>query len=243
MAVRWSLDRIPALLARERTEMLALLARHFDGVDAATFAADLEGKTHVLRLFADSGALAGFSTMDYRRRRIGGEPAALLYSGDTIVDPEEWASTSLGAAWVAAVLDLHAAAGPPAPLWWLLLTSGVRTYRYLTVCIRRYAPAPADRLDHQALALLPTLAVERFGHAVDTGVVRFAQPQRLREHLAAPPPHVLADEAVRLFIERNPGHAEGDELVSLCRLEEANLTGVGRLALRRGRAAAAGAAR
>ncbi len=242
MAVNVRLDAMDSLDGAACDALVALLQRHFEGVDAVGFAADLAGKTHVLRLVADDGAgLVGFTTLDYRRRPVGGEPAALLYSGDTIVDPAAWSDASLGGAWMAAVLALHAGAGPPVPLWWLVLTSGVRTHRYLSAFACRYAPATAERLDGDAARLLPELVRERFGADYDpaAGVVRFARPQRLRGHLAGLPPHLRGDPAVQAFLAANPHHAAGDELPSLCRLEEANFTAAGRFALRRGRRAMA----
>ena len=240
MAVKISFDQVSDLGQSARGELFTLLERHFAGVEGDTFATDLLAKTHVLRLFGQDGNLAGFSTIDYRRRMIDGVRAAVLYSGDTIVDPAAWVDASLGPAWVAAVLDLHAEQGP---LWWLVLTSGMRTYRYLTVCLCRYAPAPPDRYDVTAAALLSVLASERFGESFNahTGVVRFVNPQCLRHHLADVPEHIRDDPAVQVFLQRNPGHAAGDELVSVCRLDVANLTPAGLLALRRGRRAAVGA--
>ncbi len=223
-----------------RVAMRELLGRHFLGVDEQVFAADLAGKTHVLRLFGDDGRLAGFSTVDYQRCVIDDGPAAVLYSGDTIVDPSAWAATSLGAAWVAAVFALHHGESDGTtsiPLWWLLLTSGVRTHRYLSAFFRRYHPAPPGSHDPLAERLLPVLAAGRFGRGfcAQSGVVRLPRPQRLRTHLDAIPPHIADDPQTRLFLAANPGHAEGDELVSLCRLEEGNITPVGLRVLARGR--------
>ncbi len=225
--------------------MRALLDRHFTGVDAAVFAEDLAAKTHVLRLFDEAGQLVGFSTLDHRLCELDGARAAVLYSGDTIVDPSAWASASLGAVWVAAVLELHRAEAGDAPLWWLLLTSGVRTHRYLGACCRRYHPAPEGRDDPRAAALLPHLARARFGDAfdADAGVVRLRHPHRLRPHLAEVPSRLAVDAHTRVFLARNPGHEFGDELVSLCQLDESNLSPAGSRALAIGRriAAVAGA--
>jgi len=216
----------------ERDALFALLGRHFAGVERDGFARDLAGKTHVLRLLDGDGRLLGFSTVDYRRRRFGDADGALLYSGDTIVDPDAWASARLGPAWIAAVLALHAAQGA-GPLWWLLLTSGVRTHRYLDVFLRRYHPAPPGREDADAAAMLPGLCAERFGAQYDaaTGVVRLATPQALRSHLAALPAHLADDPSVRFFLARNRGWHQGDELASLCRLGSENLTPAGIRAL------------
>lgn len=237
---RTDFSPVAKLDADERAAMRELLDRHFLGVDEQVFTADLANKTHAVRLFGDDGRLAGFSTIDYRQCVIDGAPAAVVYSGDTIVDPSAWAATSLGAAWVAAVFALHhgESGGTAAiPLWWLLLTSGVRTHRYLSVFFRRYHPAPPGRCDPLAERLLPHIAGKRFGRdfSVHSAVVRLPRPQRLRAHLDAIPPHLADDPQTRLFLAVNPGYAEGDELASLCLLDESNITPVGLRVLARGR--------
>ena len=73
------------------------------------------------------------------------------------------------------------------------------------------------------------LARERFNGRYDeqAGVVRFPRPQRLREHLASIPDARRNDPHVQFFLERNPGHGAGDELVCLTRLSDDNLTAAG----------------
>jgi len=227
------------LTVTQRDALFALLRKHFAGVERDDFDRDLAHKTHVLRLVDADGHLLGFSTIDYRRRRFGEGDGALLYSGDTIVDPAAWAAANLGPAWVAAVLALHAGQHG-GPLWWLLLTSGVRTHRYLDVFCRHYHPAPPGRDDDEAATLLPGLCAERFGHRFDlaTGVVRLHAPQPLLPHLATLPPHLTGDASVAFFLARNPGWGRGDELASLCRLDTDNLTTAGLRALAIGRRAA-----
>ncbi len=235
--MKFAFNALAELGPDARAPMLDLLSRHFAGVDAAGFASDLAEKTHALRLFHADGSLLGFSTIDYRITVVAGAELALIYSGDTIVDPSGWSSSSLGAAWVAAVLDLHRERGRGLPLWWLLLTSGVRTNRYLSVYLRRYHPAPEGRSDPQAAGLLGALARARFGQRYDAGagVVRLSQPQPLLAHLDKMPAHLADDPQVRLFLAANPGHRAGDELASLCRLDEDNLNPAGLRALAIGR--------
>lgn len=231
-------DLVTALSAVDRAAMLALHQRHFAGSTARSFAEDLAGKTHVLRLHAKQDALVGFSTIDYRPRTFVDGDGAVLYSGDTIVDPEAWSSVNLGSAWLAAVFDLHRERGG-GPLWWLLLTSGVRTHRYLRVFSRRHHPAPPARDDPDAAELLPILARERFGRWFDpsSGIVHLPDPQRLLPHLAVVPDHLARDDGALLFLARNPGWRDGDELASLCRLAEDNLTPAALRALEIGRRA------
>lgn len=239
MALSTHFDPVAALSPQQRAAMQELLAQHFHGVDAQVFTADLANKSHVLRI-CDGTRLVGLSTMHYSRRCLHGEDAGLVYSGDTIMDPSAWGEGNLGAAWAAAVQDLHQQQGGGS-LWWLLLSSGLRTYRYLSVYAQCYAPAPPGRADPQAAALLPLLARERFGAAFDAqrSVVRLAHPQTLRSHFSIAPAHLAKDPAAAVFLTRNTEAAQGDELVSLCRFNEDNLTRAGRLALRQGRRVAA----
>jgi hypothetical protein len=217
-----------ALDAPARAELLALLQAHFDGVDAAQFARDLDGKDWVLRI-RRGGRLVGFSTLAHVATTLDGAPAHVVYSGDTIVAPEAWGSPALARAWIALVRALQGAV-PPAPWYWLLLSSGFRTYRFLPVFWRDFwprhdVPTPAD-----ARARLDALAAARYGDAYDarTGIVRFGAPQRLRDRLATVPDGRELDAHVRFFLGANPGHAAGDELACLTRLDDANLTAAGR---------------
>jgi hypothetical protein len=62
------------------------------------------------------------------------------------------------------------------------------------------------------------VAAERFGAEYDAaaGVIRYTTPhERVREGVAPVDAAVLANPHVRFFVERNPGHAEGEELACL----------------------------
>jgi hypothetical protein len=94
---------------------------------------------------------------------------------------------------------------------------------------REFWPRHDTELPVDVLTLMRELAGARFGAAYDAaaGVVRFEAPQRLRAHLAAVPEGKANDPHVRFFLDRNPGHVNGDELVCLTELSDANLTAAG----------------
>jgi hypothetical protein len=214
----------------ERAEAFELLFRHFDGVSRVQFERDLAEKNAVLMLRdSASAALLGFSTMRVYEARFDGSPISVVCSGDTIVDPAAWNSPALPREWIAAVKRLRQQY-PNGPYYWLLITSGFRTYRLLSTFWRRFYPHHDEPtpLSPQA-RLLDALARERFGDCYDavTGVVRFGRPQVLRSHLAGIPPQRLNDPHVAFFAARNPGHARGDELACLCELSDDNLTRAG----------------
>ncbi|HSK76524.1 MAG TPA: hypothetical protein VLQ45_08695, partial [Thermoanaerobaculia bacterium] len=97
---------------------------------------------------------------------------------------------------------------------------------------RNETPTPPE-----ARELLDFLARERFGarFSPETGIVRFSEPQVLREGLEEIPEGRLGDPHVAFFLERNPGWVRGDELVCLTELAEGNLTPAGRRMWREGR--------
>lgn len=226
-------DDIPGLCPRgsltvsQRDEMFALLSRHFDGVTRQQFESDLEEKNWVLEVRRD-GCLYGFSTLLITEVEFEGDVVTAIYSGDTIVSPEAWGSPALARTWIAAVSYLRAAF--PDPCYWLLLTSGFRTYRFLPVFWREFYPRHDAQTPRDMQRRLDYLAQSRYSTAFDrrTGIVRFSQPQRLREDLVATAEGRRKNQHVAFFLQRNPGHENGDELVCITEINEANLTSAGR---------------
>jgi len=218
---------LETLADAHREQMYGLLSTFFSGVDRHTFGDDLRDKTHVILLEDESGMLRGFSTLLVYRTAVPGVDAMVVYSGDTIVDRAWWGSPSLAVSWLAAARALTAGSGTR-DVYWLLLTSGFRTYRFLPVFWREFYP----RFDavHDAKSLTDALARERFADRYDdeSGVVRFGRPQVLVPELLEVPQGRTHDPHVAFFLSRNPGHVNGDELVCLTNIAESNLTAAGR---------------
>jgi hypothetical protein len=216
------------LTQMQKGEMFQLLSRHFEGVTPAQFARDLAEKNLAL-LLRRGETLVGFSTLLSYTTTFESETVNVIYSGDTIVAPEAWGTTALPRAWVAGV-EILRAAFPPGRCFWLLLTSGFRTYRFLAVFWREFfprfdAPTPPERR-----RLLRKLARDRFGAQFNSsaGIVRFDSPQKLRAGLNEIPSGRETDPHIGFFLSSNPGWANGDELVCLTELNPENLTPAGR---------------
>src|SRR5207237_442360 len=101
---------------------------------------------------------------------------------------------------------------------------------FLPVFWREFFPRFDQSTPPATQRLLCQLARERYGDTFDeaAGLVRFAQPQRLRDPLAAMPEGRAADSHIAFFLARNPHHARGDELACLTEIAETNLTAAGR---------------
>ena len=217
-----------ALSSAMERAMFALLDLHFNGVDWPTFQADLSEKNWVIVLEDEEGVLRGFSTLLLYRTQAPGGPVSVVYSGDTIVERAWWGSPALPRTWIQSVKQLTPMNGC-SDLYWLLLTSGYRTYRFLPVFFRDFHPRFNVESSASA-AMVDAIALERFGSRYDPriGVVRFPRPQVLAPDLLEVSKGRTEDAHVRFFLARNPGYVRGDELVCLTRVHDDNLTPVGR---------------
>jgi len=206
-------------------EMLEVFGRHFEGVRERQFLEDLEGKDWVIWLEDRQGRLVGFSTLLVYRVDYDGEPLTVIYSGDTVVEPRAWRSSVLSRTWIHSVRRLYREFGK-GRLYWLLIASGFRTYRFLSVYFNEFFPR-YDRPTPEGVGrMIDHLSTERFGSCYDreTGVVRFEHPSVLRPSLQAIPDARMANPHIAFFARANPGHVRGAELVCLTELAGRNLT-------------------
>lgn len=213
----------------DRAAMFALLSAHFHGVERGTFDRDLDEKNWVL-LFADGQRLRGFTTLLAYETAGDGEPISVIYSGDTIMARDGWKTTTLPRSWITAVRTLRERYLRGNRLYWLLLTSGFRTYRLLPVFWREFYPRYGVRTPPDVQTLLNRLAIERLGSCYqnEKGIVRFTSPHVLRDELREVGPGRQSEPHVAFFMERNPGWCHGDELVCLTEISFDNLTPAGR---------------
>jgi hypothetical protein len=216
------------LLPEQVDEMYGLLWENFRGVTREQFEKDLGQKNWVILLYRDE-RLMGFSTLLAYETEFRGEPVSVIYSGDTIVAREAWGTPELAKRWISAVNELRGDY-PNGKFYWLLLTSGFRTYRFLPVFWRTFFPCFERGTLPEDKELVDHLASELFGDEYDpeSGVVHFKHAQILRDELNEVPEGRLKDPHIGFFLERNPGCFRGDELVCLTKLTEANLTAAGK---------------
>ena len=219
---------IPDLDVSDRDAMFSLLDRHFFAMDRAVFESDLRGKDGVVVL-RESGVLVGFSTFTLRASVDGeGRAASVLCSGDTLIDPGHWGSSALGRTLLQSAWELHRRSGRDT-FWWLLITSGPRTWGVLPTFFKEFHPHPSLPEPPGATGWMRSLCEERWPAQRDpvSGVIRLTHPQRLRPPLDIVPASREGNAEVRWFISANPGWRGGDELPSLVRIDPFNLTRAG----------------
>lgn len=205
-----------------RDAAFALFRAHYEGADRARFEHDLDEKQRVI-LLRDraSGALRGFSTVLYRDVRVGGRRATMVFSGDTVIDRSCWGQKRLQGAFAGLLFHLKLR-HPERPLYWFLISKGWRTYLLMANHFPRAVPRWDLPEPPHLRAALDALAIERFGGEYDAahGIIRYATPhERVRDGVApVDAALLLANPHVRFFVERNPGHARGDELACLAQV-------------------------
>lgn len=215
-----------ALDAGTRDAAFALFRAHYEGADQARFERDLSEKQRVILLRdRSSGALRGFSTVLHREVRVGARLATMVFSGDTVIDRSCWGQKRLQSAFAGLLFRLKLR-HPGRPLYWFLISKGWRTYLLMANHFPRAVPRCDLAEPPELRAALDALAAERFGAEYDAGagIVRYATPhERVRDGVAPVDGALLAHPHVRFFVDRNPGHAAGDELACLAQIRMRDL--------------------
>jgi hypothetical protein len=202
--------------------MWGLFERYYDDVERGRFERDLAEKQDVilLRDRAD-GSLQGFSTLQVIDDRAGERRFVAVYSGDTVVAEGYWGQSALQVAFVRFVMKCKLR-HPTVPVYWYLISKGYKTYLLLTRNFPAYHPRHDRETPPFEAAILDLLGRRKFGDAwkPERGILHFEERLgRLRAGIAPIDPALLSDPDVRFFDEKNPRHAEGDELCCLGRVD------------------------
>jgi len=217
-------------LTTDRIQELFELFNEYYQATFETFQQDLSNKNWIL-LLRDTGMgdIQGFSTLAFYKSSPQAGEVGVVYSGDTIIRPAYWGTPELPRIWIKTVLEVGESL--PKPLYWLLISSGYKTYRFLTVFFKEFYPRYDQPTPAETQALIHHLALERFGtdYRLELGIVRFqtgATP--LKAGVAEITESRLKDPHVAFFLQANPGHTAGDELVCITHLHPDNFTPAGR---------------
>ncbi|HYS52342.1 MAG TPA: hypothetical protein VER58_01095 [Thermoanaerobaculia bacterium] len=209
----------------ERGQMYALFETYFLGTDRARFESDLAEKDGVI-LLRDGDRIRGFSTFLWIREK----EFVAFFSGDTIVDRDYWGETVLSRMW--AQIAFAEADRIDSRVYWFLISSGYKTWRFLPVFFREFYPNPELTMPPHIRNIIDHLGVCKFGDQYADGIVRFRNATPLRRGVAEITDERLRDPNIAFFARANPGHANGDELACLTEVSRSNLTRAGQRMVR-----------
>ena len=213
------------LLQEEKDLMLSLMQRYYVNVSSEDFNKDLAQKDYVILLYNEQCKAVVFSTFFSFDFVYNKTTNRIAFSGDTIIDPDYWGSLSLPLAF-GQLMRLVKKQYPQQDLYWLLISKGIRTYRFLPVFFRRYYPSCNGANAPELKGMMDELASDMFNESYDSqaGIVRAVQgSQFLKKHMTSQNYIERNDPHISFFYEKNPGHGRGDELVCLLKFEDDNL--------------------
>jgi hypothetical protein len=222
-----------SLTVFDRDRMYALLSTYFAGTRRSQFDADLAEKESVVLLRdGNTCEIQGFSTFMRIEISVDERKIVAFFSGDTIVAAQYWGESMLSRLWsqtVFAEADCLVADRSATQVFWFLICSGYKTFRFLPVFFRHFYPNPEFSTHDDVQRILDTLGRAKFGDRYDpaSGVVRLEQATPLRSGIADVTEKRLRDSIVAFFTSRNPGHTRGDELACITEISRSNLTRAG----------------
>jgi hypothetical protein len=214
----------------ERDQMAALLHQYFTNITRNEFEHDLAEKEWAILLCdTTSGHIKGFSTLMRLQTTIDGQPIVAFFSGDTIIHRNYWGETELPRLWGRHVFNL-AATIPDTRVYWFLICSGYKTYRFLPVFFREFYPTYRCPTPPAIKKTIDALAHFKFPseYEPDRGIIRLERAAPLHPGVAEITERRLKDPHIAFFAQANPGHIYGEELACLTEITPANLTHAGR---------------
>jgi len=126
------------------------------------FQRDLSNKNWIILLRDTiSKSIQGFSSLAFYKSNMNSEEIGVVYSGDTIIRPDYWGTPELPRTWIRIVLEIGKTL--PKPLYWLLISSGYKTYRFLKVFYKEFYPRYDEPTPPEIQEIIDHLATERFG--------------------------------------------------------------------------------
>jgi hypothetical protein len=202
--------------------MWDIFRTYYCDVTRQQFLSDLSQKRHII-LVRDKldNSLQGFSTLEVFRERVDGRYVTAIFSGDTIIEKAYWGQTTLQKAFFRYILKVKLT-HPRDAVYWFLISKGYKTYLLLARNFPEHWPRHDKKTPRWQQAVLDTLARKKFGEfwIPELGILRFNTPQgRLREKVAEVSNDLLTHPDIRFFHQQNPGHAEGEELCCIGRVD------------------------
>jgi len=216
---------VKSITVQEKAKMFELMIAHYDNVSENKFHTDLKNKDGILGLYDEQENICGFSTYQIYDAEFRGTTYSILFSGDTIVDQKCWGQLALFRSF--ARLMKFAMNAKNQPVYWLLLSKGIRTYLFLPLYFIHFYPTHNVDTPEFEKELMDQLASQYFSNFFfrEKGIVRIQPPaDRLKEELAIIPDAKKSDPHVQLFMNKNPGYINGDELVCITKIDYDNFT-------------------
>lgn len=226
MALRASIVNSAGLKEEQKSAMFRLMVNHYENVDPFKFENDLAEKNWAILLIDDtSGALGGFSTQMLFQHQYNNETMLILFSGDTIIHPKYWGSQALPVSFGCLMQSIRACC-PGKKLYWMLISKGFRTYRFLPAYFNSFYPRYDKPTPAWEQGLINSLGKKKYPDRFNptTGIIKSpARSQALKKELSILSKAHRRNHHVRFFLKANPDFRRGDELICIAPFHDRNI--------------------
>jgi hypothetical protein len=208
-----------------KKEMFRLMEKHYSNMFWNDFIGDLSEKHWVILLLTPENELVGFSTqlLLIPEGNQEFENCVVLFSGDTIISHEYWGSIALPVAFLQLVSMIRKN-HPGKLIYWMLISKGLRTYKFLSVFLKEYYPCHFAPIPPFIANLMQVMGKKKFGenYNPEKGIIEaHAKSQYLKESFQ--PETKKNNRIADFFYKCNPGFNKGDELLCMAEISERNL--------------------
>jgi len=208
-----------------KREMFHLMDCNYANSDLNLFEKDLSEKNWVIMLYEKKNhKLVGFSTQKLFEIRWNDTPCLILFSGDTIISKEYWGSLGLSISFGELMLTILNQF-PEIPLYWMLISKGLRTYKFLPTFFINYYPAHEKKTPIDIRELMNFIGNLKFQdrYNTQTGIIE-AEKNGQYLNVDLEPNNKTLKPHEQFFYDLNPGYSKGDELLCLAQLSMDNIT-------------------
>lgn len=213
--------QVKNLSGAQMKSMYLIMAKYFDNIVESTFYGDLSKKEDAILLHDENGVIRGFTSLAIFPHD---EHTQLIFSGDTIIEKKYWGNSDLQPVWLKRALAR--AAGFDGKTYWLLLSKGYKTYKFLPTFFNDYYPRADAETPREIQEIIDGFARRQFGDRYQNGVW-VAGKDFLKKDFAEISEARLKNKNIAFFLKKNPGYKNGDELVCAAELSVDNLNRAG----------------
>lgn len=225
MSMRIDIVKREQITLEEREQMFTVFSRYYENIDPLRFKKDMAAKNWIIQLRNSQMEIVGFSTIQTYLHSGRSGSAMVIYSGDTIVDLPYRTNGDLAGAFGHFILRMIKE-NQEMPVYWLLTSKGVRTYRFLPVFFKTFFPGVDQKVPPRVKKFLDEAATEKFGEDYSSATQVISHYKR-RDWLCPSEHDPLllkrSDPHIGFFLRKNPGFDRGDELACISEMTEENL--------------------
>ncbi len=224
--------RLDEITQSDINSMYELMAMYYDNLKKENFISDLEKKSRLIILKDNDNQIKGFTTIVLYDATIENIKIKLLFSGDTIIHKDYWSNNDLAQVWIKNALELKK--GFDEKLYWLLISKGYKTYKYLSAFYKEFYPKYDKQTPNFEQKIIDFFGEKFYSKYYDkkTGIIKMNKTKDyLKEEYSKIPKEKLTDKNIEFFVHKNPLYYKGNELVCVAELDENNLNKAGKRVL------------